>query len=63
MSEMRDSEEVDEMNRENEAQLMDLPNEGDSEKDLVQQYVISFPIGRVEMIRWLDMIEQEKQAV
>ena len=62
ISKMEISKEVDEMNKENEAQLMNINNEGNSEEDLVQQLVISIPID-ADMVEWLDKIEQTMSVV
>ena len=62
MSNLRISENVDEADRENATQLMNVNNEEDSKKDFIRQFVISLPIDR-EMTGLLDRIEQLKRAV
>ena len=62
MSNLRVSEKVNETNKENAAQLMNVNNEKDSKKDFIRQFVISLPIDR-EMTGLFDRIEQLKRAV
>ena len=56
------SENVDETNKENAAQLINVNNEEGSERDLVQQYVISIPVEK-EMAAWVNKAESKMRPV